>query len=184
MSQSTELDVEDQEDKSLALHLLVSILEWGELVTQLSAFKSLVKSHRHGCFCEYMEILCKTEFSKCSNQPHCEKMSMLQHHPLAACPGCRREGNLPSPRMTVPSLQSVPSSNGGRCVPSLRKSILGPNLTSRHLAMSVTNGLSERVKSDVDPSPKCIEAREVLKLHLFCPSAKSPLHKSKGQKKL
>lgn len=71
-------------------------------------------------------------------------MSVLQHYPLVACPGCHREGNLPSPQMTVPSLHSVPSSNGGRRIPNLRRNILGPNFISRHLAMSLSPSSSVR----------------------------------------
>lgn len=57
--QSTELNIEDKQDKMLSLHQLVSILEWGELATHLPAVTPLVKSHPFGCFREYMEILCK-----------------------------------------------------------------------------------------------------------------------------
>ena len=43
----------------LSLHRLVSMLEWGELVTYLPAIKPLVKSHPLGCFHEYLEMLYK-----------------------------------------------------------------------------------------------------------------------------
>lgn len=50
-------------------------------------------------------------WSNGSNQRHCDHIS-IQLYTFAACPGCSKEWNLPSPQTMVPSDQSVLSSNG------------------------------------------------------------------------
>lgn len=69
-------------------------------------------------------------------------MSMLQLNTSAACPGCCREWNLPSPQMVVPSLQSVLSSTGGKVLS--QQNILSPKFIYRYLAMNLPSSGSVR----------------------------------------
>lgn len=122
----------------------------------------------------------QNERSNCSNQPLCETLSIVLSYPLAACPGCCREENLPSFQTAVSSLQSVPSSQWGRWIPILKNS-------------NFVSTASQGTYSAVSPSPRSSMGGQKVMLILlldskipqpcpFCQSDKSFFHKAKRHK--
>lgn len=120
----------------------------------------------------------QNEWSNCSNQPHCETMSIVLSYPLAACPGCCREEKLPSfKQQSLPFNQSHPAKDLDEFPASKT-----PTLSQLHLRVlseSLTKELNGRPKSDVDPSPRQ-QNSTALSLLLVCQI--SPSQAQKAQK--
>lgn len=129
---STELNIRDK--KLLSFHQLLSTLGWRS-VSQIS------NHYCHPLLWLLWLVHANTSWNEefdCNNQPRCETVSTVLSFPLAACPGCCREENLSSFEMTASSLQSVPSSQGGRWIPSLKNSHTLSNCNSGHLAVRLS----------------------------------------------
>lgn len=140
------------------------------------------KSRALGCFHEYMEILYKLNGLNAVTSHTVRIWAYTNTTHLLLVQAAVGKATCPLLKWQSPlSSQSHPSMEEDAFPTSKKKSILGPNNLNKFSYESVTTWLSKRAKSD--PSPKCIEARELLKLCLFYQSAKTHLHKPEGQKK-
>lgn len=108
--QSTEPNIKDK--KLLSFHQLLSTLEWKKLITNLPDIKLLLIT------------LCLLLPVHANNHKKNSLIAVTSHvvTPWALSHCYCREQNLPSFQMTASSLQSAPSSQGGRWIPSLKNS--------------------------------------------------------------
>lgn len=139
LSWSTELNIKDKE--LLSFHQLLSTLGWRNLITRVPGIKPLLTHTPLAALisaCKYI-----TKWAVCLQWPatlwHCQHCPEL---PTCCCQGCCREENLPSLEMRVFSLPSVPSSQGGRWIPSLRNSHTWSDCIWGNLAVSLSQSTS------------------------------------------